>query len=113
MRSQLEQHRSNGQCCRDRDLGDAIERVVRESAWALEGLKDLFEIERRQGNLKINVADAIGVDLDLDALEDMLESMGEEIGEQMEALAAELNDRYRDYADEFERSYRRARRNRR
>ena len=76
-------------------------------------MSDLVEIERRQGNLKINVADAIGVDLDLDALEEMMEAMGEEITEQMEALTEELNDRYRDYADEFERSYRRARRNRR
>ncbi len=113
MRSQIERRRSNGQCCRDRDLGDAIERLVRESAWALEGLEDLVEVERRQGRLHINVADAIGVDLDLDALEEMIQSMGEEIGEQMETLAEELDERYRDYADEFERSYRRARRNRR
>ncbi len=113
MRSEIERRRSNGQCCRDRDLGDAIERIVRESAWALEGLEDLVEVERRQGGLRINVADAIGVDMDLDALEEMIESMGEEIGEQMEALAEELDERYRDYADEFERNYRRARRNRR
>lgn len=113
MRSEIERRRSNGQCCRDRDLGDVIERIVRESAWALEGLEDLVDVERRQGGLYVNVADAIEVDLDLDALEEMIESMGEEIGEQMEALAEELDDRYRDYAEEFERSYRRARRNRR
>ena len=113
MRSKIERRRSNEQCCRDRDLGDVIERVVRESAWALEGLEDLIDVERRQGGLHVNFADAIEVDLDLDALEDMIESMGEEIGEQMEALAEELDERYRDYADEFERSYRQARRNRR
>ncbi len=113
MRSEIERRRSHGQCCRDRNLGDAIERVVRESAWALEGLEDLVDVERRQGGLHITVADAIGVDLDLDALAEMIESMGEEIGEQMEALAEEFDERYRDYADEFEHSYRRAWRNRR
>ncbi len=113
MRSETERRRSNGQCCRDRDLGDAIERIVRESAWALDGLQDLVDIDRSQGRLEINIADAIGLDLDLDALEEMMESMGEEISEQMEALAEQLDERYRDYADEFERSYRRSRRNRR
>ena len=113
MRAQVEQRRSNGQCCRDGDLNAAIERIVRESAWALEGLQDFVDVERQQGNLQVNVADAIAVELDLEALEDMMENMGEEISEQMEALAETLSDRYRDYADEFERSYRRARRNRR
>ncbi len=113
MRSEAGRRRSNGQCCGDGDPSDAIERIVRESAWALEGLQDLVHIQRRPGGLEINVADAIGVDLDLAALEEMMESMGEEISEQMEALAKELDERYRDYADEFERSYRRARRTRR
>ncbi len=113
MRSEIERRRSNGQCCRDRALGDAIERIVRESAWALDGLQGLVDIERSQGRLEINIADAIGVDLDLDALEEMMESMGEEISEQMEELAEQLDERYRDYADEVERNHRRARRNRR
>ncbi len=113
MRSAIERQRSNRQCCSDRALGDAIERIVRESAWALDGLQGLVDIERSQGRLEINIADAIGVDLDLDALEEMMESMGEEISEQMEELAEQLDERYRDYADEVERNYRRARRNRR
>ena len=113
MRSAIERQRSNRQCCSDRALGDAIERIVRESAWALDGLQGLVDIERSQGRLEINIADAIGVDLDLDALEEMMESMGEEISEQMEELAEQLDERYRNYADEFERNYRGARRNRR
>ncbi len=113
IRSEIEPRRSSRQCCRDRDLGEAIERVVHESTWALEGLEDLVDVQHGQGSLRINFADAIGVDLDLDALQEMIESMGEEIGEQMEALAEELDERYRDYADEFGRSYRRARRHRR
>ena len=44
--------------------------------------------------LEINVADAIEIELDLDALEEMTESIGEEVGERTEALAEELNERW-------------------
>ncbi|MCH8143455.1 MAG: hypothetical protein IIA55_01895 [Gemmatimonadetes bacterium] len=44
--------------------------------------------------LEINVADAIEIELDLDALEEMTESIGEEVGERTEALAEELHERW-------------------
>jgi hypothetical protein len=114
--------RSDGQCCSSnddwaryagRDVGDAVERILQESAWALEGIQDLVEIEQRDGGIQINVADAIDLDLDLDALEEMIETAGEDLGERMETLAEELSERYEEYAEEFERRYRDSRRGRR
>jgi hypothetical protein len=95
------------------ELGDAVARIVRESAWALEGLQELVEVEEWDGGVEINVADVMDVNLDLDALEEMLEAAGEEVGEQLEALAEELEDRYERLAEEVERRYRESRRNRR
>jgi len=95
------------------ELGHAVERIVRESAWALEGLQGTVEIEEWDGGMAINVADAIDVSLDLDALEALIETVGEDVSRQMETLADELSEQYERFADEVERRYRESRRHHR
>ena len=118
IRAEAARRRSAAFCCSDEheervhratgDLGAAIARIVRESAWAIEGVQDLVESDRWNGGVEINIADAVGVEVDIAALEEMLETMGEEIEKQMEALAEEFDERYRDYAEEFRRDSKRS-----
>lgn len=92
-----------------RDMEESFQRLIRESAWVLEGAQDLVEVNRWDGGLRVNVADAVDVAVNLEALEALVESLGEDLEDEMRDLARDLERRYRDYAREFEREYERRR----